>query len=71
MIASPGSFHEFLLHVALGGGAAHLTTLTEYGEATYAERSNFGAAPIRRDTISLPTIRTDATESAAREDPGS
>jgi succinyl-CoA synthetase beta subunit len=41
MIALPRSLHEVSLHHALGGGAAHLAPLDEYGEAGVAVRSMF------------------------------
>ena len=39
MIAPSRPFHEFQLHHALGGGAADVAALTEYGEATSRVRS--------------------------------
>ena len=58
MIASPRSFHEFLLHVALGGGAADVVALSEYGERPPPVRSVFVSALLNavpsRSPLSTP-----------------
>jgi hypothetical protein len=45
MIASSRSLHDVVLHFALGGGAAGLDALIEYGETTPRDRSEFGRGP--------------------------